>query len=286
MPKSYKPLVIEEIFKQLFDPKTGTLSRTVVTAADIQNAKRIVNRDHDLQIKVDSNPFNFMKDIVRGKKAAAFWPETIRELGYIGEQVTGDGAVFEFVPYVSGTENSLSVDFVPSAATPRFLVQSLSLPQAAKSLGRNDEPWLLQVAVNLRIVETHFAVGENKQIEAAEVSHLQMDIKLRKVQIDALFLVQYFSDSTQRALKSALASIEAKRGDQRILIEQIKRQVLATFASTSTELVIPIAVSAIRDQGIFVVEFKTVSRDKLSDFVEPEFHREALFILEPPVPGI
>lgn len=285
MAKSQKTIVIERIFDLLYDPATRTLNRSIVTAKDLEEAKRYCNEFLGATIKLDSNPFNFMKDIVRGKAAAKIWPDRVRRLGFLGEQLTGDGNIFEFVPVIEGDSESFDVDFRPSIDTPSYQVQSLSLPLASKALGRNDESWLLQVAVNLRIIETHFAVGEKKQIEALELNHLQMDIKLRKVQIDALYLAKY-----QPCLSfpegDALITVEAKQGNQRILTEQIARQVRAAFESTSNKLIIPVAIAAIRAQGMYVVEFKAVRREDLDSFEAPVFHREAMFILKPSVQGI
>jgi hypothetical protein len=284
MAKSYKPAVIEHIFNGLYNPATKTLSRTIVTAKDIQEAKVAVSQQQGLRIKLDSQQMNFMKDLVRGRGAARLWPPSVLAAGYTGEQRTGSGAVFEFVPVVAGTPSSLSIDYVPSAHTPRFQVQSLSIPQASKSLGRRDEPWLLQVAVQLHVLETHFAVGANKQIDALEMSHLQMDLKLRKVQIDAMFLVHHALPAKE--ISEAIITVEAKQHNQRILPEQIGRQVNAAFASTRADLVIPVAIAASPGEGIYVVEFQAVRRDALAQFMAPAFHRDALFLLEPPVKGI
>lgn len=283
--KSEKTIVIEHIFDQLYDQESGRLTRTVITSEDIQAAKRYCAEHYQIKLKLDSNPYNFMKDIVRGKSASKIWPERLRAMGIVGEQRTGNGAVFEFVFHEEGAPESLEADFRPTEQTHRFPVQSLSLPLASKSLGRTDESWLLQVAVNLRIIETHFATGENTQINALELSHLQMDIKLRKVQIDALFLAQH-APGLDEKLESVLITVEAKQGNQRILTEQIARQIRAAFESTKTDLVIPTAIAAIRNKGIYVVEFKSVRRDEIQNFTAPIFHRDAMFVLQPTVKGI
>ncbi|MBV6325624.1 hypothetical protein [Duganella violaceipulchra] len=285
MPKSQKTIVIKHIFDQLYDPATRTLIRSMVTATDLQDAKRYCNEFLGATIKLDSNPFNFMKDIVRGKAAAKIWPDRVRQLGFVGEQRTGGGQIFEFVPVVQGTSESFEIDFRPTDDTPSYQVQSLSLPLASKALGRTDESWLLQVAVNLRIIETHFAVGENRQIEALELNHLQMDIKLRKVQIDALYYVRHTPNLTAPS-GAALITVEAKQGNQRILTEQIARQVKAAFESTSNDLIIPTAIAAIRGKGMYVVEFKAVHRSDIATFEAPVFHRDAMLVLRPAVQGI
>ena len=285
MAKSQKTIVIERIFEVLYDSESGKLTRSIVTAKDLEEAKRYCNEKLGATIKLDSNPYNFMKDIVRGKAAAKIWPDRVRQAGFVGEQLTGGGNIFEFIPIVEGASDSFEIDFRPTDNTPSYPVQSLSLPLASKALGRTDESWLLQVAVNLRILETHFAVGEEKQIEATELNHLQMDIKLRKVQIDALYLAKYLP-SLSLPTGDALITVEAKQGNQRILTEQIARQVRAAFDSTSNNLIIPTAIAAIRNRGMYVVEFKAVKRTELHDFTAPIFHRDAMFILKPAVQGI
>lgn len=285
MPKSQKTIVIERIFDLLYDPSKGTLSRSVVTAADLEDAKRYCNEFLGATIKLDGNPFNFMKDIVRGTAAAKIWPDRVRQRGFVGEQRTGDGNIFAFVPVVAGVSESFEVDFRPSDDTPRYQIQSLSLPLASKALGRTDESWLLQVAVNLRIIESHFAIGENRQIEALELNHLQMDIKLRKVQIDALYMAKC-APSLLDPTGTVLITVEAKQGSQRILTEQIARQVRAAFESTSNDQIVPTAIAAIRGKGMYVVEFKAVHRFESATFESPIFHREAMFVLQPSVQGI
>lgn len=283
MAKSQKPYVIERIFDQLYDPATGLLSKTVVTAPEIEEAKRWCNENHGTTIQLDSNPYNFMKDIVRSSSGRKAWPQRIRELGWVGVQRTGGSSVFEFVPVAE--EESDTIDFKPTECTPTFQVQSLSLPLASRQLGRKDEPWLLQVTVNLRVIETHFAVGENQQIEALEINHLQMDLKLRTAQIDALFLAKHsLSDSDIHG--SVLITVEAKQGNQLILKEQIARQVREAFDATRNDLVIPTAIVGVRNKGIYVVEFKAVHRSQSEDFKTPVFHRDAMFILRPSVKGI
>lgn len=286
MSKSKKTVVIEKIFTLLYDRALGTLKRTVVTGDDVEKAKKQCNIDNPkLKIKENGNAFNFMKDIVRSSAGMKIWPKSVRDQGWTGIQRTGGGAVFEFIPYIPGDADAFEDDFKPNEKTPTYALQSLSLPLASKALGRKDESWLLQVAVNLRVIETHFAIGEDRQINAVELNHLQMDIKLRKVQIDALFLAKRsMTDSDVHG--SVLITVEAKQGNQRILTEQIARQVKETFEATPNDLVIPTAVAAIRNKGIYVVEFKAVHRSEVDAFTLPVFHREAMFVLQPAVQGI
>jgi len=284
MPKSQKPIIIEHLFFDRYEPSDGTLSDPIVTSGQLARAKQYCMDHKGTTLHPDKNNFNFMKDIVRGKTASKIWPDSIRKLGFLGRQKTGAGAVLEFYRFTESEESDLEEHIRPTEATPCIPIQSVSMPLASRDLGRVDESWLLQVCVNLRIIETHLAIGPNRQVNIIEVTHLQMDLKLYRVQIDALFLASF--ETTESERKTAIITLEAKQDGQRILKEQLARQVRAAFSATDAELVIPLAVSAIRDQGVHVVEFKSVPKSGLSDFSLPEFHRDALFVLEPPVEGI
>lgn len=283
MAKSEKPIVIEHIFDQRYDPVSDTISSDLVTSEDLYNAKAHCKSAFGLKLKVEGNPYNFMKDIVRGVNAAAMWPDRLKKLGWSGEQVTGEGNVFRFVKVSAGSADPLSTDLDVTSQTPVYKIQSLSLPHASKALGRSDEPWLLQVAVNLRVIETHLAVTARPQITPLEVSHLQMDLKLRKVQIDAMYLAIC---KLPTGPESVLITLEAKKARQRILLEQVKRQVDAAFKSSGVERVLPMAIKSVRGIGIYVAEFELVERANLATFTEPKLHADAVFHLLPPVLGI
>ncbi len=81
---------------------------------------------------------------------------------------------------------------------------------------------------------------------------------------------------------SVLITVEEKQGNQRILTEQIARQVRAAFESTSNNLIVPTAIAAIRGKGMYVVEFKAVHRDDIATFEAPVVHREAVFCFSRP----
>lgn len=52
-----------------------------VTSEDVQEAKRYCAEHHGTKMKLDGNPYNFMKDIVRGKSASRIWPQRLKDLG-------------------------------------------------------------------------------------------------------------------------------------------------------------------------------------------------------------
>lgn len=170
MAKSQKPLVIEYIYDRLVDPSTGNLSRTLVTNSDITEAIAWAkSRGSTLS---DKNPANFMKDIIRGAGASGMWPEKLKLLRIGGRQVTGDGNVFEFVPYEDGQTDPFPNRFGYHEGVQKVRVQSVSMPLATKALGRNDETYLIQVAAKLGIVETHFAL--HSPLRILEINHLSV----------------------------------------------------------------------------------------------------------------
>ena len=281
MAKSEKPVVIERIYQTLLKPDgSGDLTRAVVTNQDVVDAILWCNNHHGTKLSA-KNPANFMKDIIRGKGASNMWPDSLKALRIGGRQVTGDGNVFEFAPYASGQTEPFPNRFGyhPGVATHR--VQSVSVPLATKSLGRDDETYLIQVAVKLNVVETHFALYS--PINVIELNHLQIGIKLRLCEVDSLFAADY-RDEDGKVCKLVITA-EAKRKNQRILEEQVVQQVKAAFEETPVNLVVPIAMTA-AGTGIYVAEFKAVRRSELAAFEALELEAEMLYELVPAVKGI
>src|SRR5580658_3574877 len=101
MARSQKPQGIERIYDQLVDAATGQLSRMVVTSTDVVDAILWCNANQGTDLS-EKNPANFIKDVIRGHGASRMWPRRLHELRIGGRQVTGDGNVFEFVPYEEG----------------------------------------------------------------------------------------------------------------------------------------------------------------------------------------
>ncbi|GGF33371.1 hypothetical protein GCM10011321_25670 [Youhaiella tibetensis] len=278
-----KALLIKHIFDDLWIEETNSLKKTIIIDEDLRTARVELGKLIPLKIKV-GNPNNFFKDIVRKKAAYRLWPASLRDKGWTGEQRTGDGKVFEFVRITEEWPDNLQIDYGPTEDTPRFIVQTLSIPLWTKELGRNDEPWLLQSAVNLRVVETHFSTAEKSQLPALSVTHLQMDLKLRKTQIDALYLLQY-DQGAARPSGFAHVTVEAKQHNQRIVVEQVGWQAEAALKNQKADYVVPLALAAVRGEGIYVVEFEMIKR---GDEVPPRLKvfRDALYLLRPKLVGI
>jgi hypothetical protein len=280
MPKSEKPPVIEHLYNSLIDPTSGLLIRDVVTNEDI--LKSILWCNENLGSKLSlKNPANFMKDIIRGKGATGMWPDLLKELKITARQITGDGNVFQFVPYAEEQTEPFPDRFGFHEAVLRHRIQSVSMPLASKELGRDDETYLIQVAVKLAVVETHFAL--TSPLNIIELTHLQIGIKLRLCELDSMFAA-YFIDADGKTHR-VIITAEAKNKKQRILEDQILRQVTAAFSETKVDFVVPIVMTSAAG-GIYIAEFKAVHRDDLESYKKLELASEALYELVPRVNGI
>jgi hypothetical protein len=280
MGKSEKPYVIERIFTQRWDSKTNTLTRTKVTNVDVVEAIEWSNKEHRTTLS-PRNPANFIKDVIRGKGASAMWPALLKENRWAAVQLTGNGNVFEFVPYAAGQDEPFPTKFGYHSEVLRHRLQSVSMPLATKALGRDDETYLIQVAVRLAVVETHFALFS--PIKVLELNHLQIGIKLRLCEVDSLFAATYVDDDGLE--KRLIITAEAKKRNQRILEEQIVQQVRAAFNETPVDVVVPIAMTSAED-GIYLAEFRAVRRSDIGEFVSLVLETEMLYELVPRVKGI
>jgi hypothetical protein len=277
---SQKPLIIERIFNSLFDPTSGTLRRRIVTNNDISEAIDWCNRNSGTTLS-KNNPANFIKDIIRGANANKMWPGVLHERRITARQLTGEGNVFEFVEYAPDQNEPFPLRFGYHAAVPHHQMQTVSVPLATKALGRDDETYLIQIAVKLGIVETHFALYS--PLDVIEAHHLQIGIKLRLCEVDSLYSAVYRAADGQ--VGQMVITAEAKKKGQRILEEQIVQQVRAAFAETPVDLVAPIAMASVA-HGIYIAEFVAVPRSALREFNSLELATEVLYELVPPVKGI
>lgn len=288
MPLSDKPAVIQRIYEMLVDPATGALSRRIVTHDDVQQAINWCNENKGTKLST-KNTANFIKDVVRGKGSEGMWPESLKAKRIGCRPLPGGGRVFEFVDYAPGQTLAFPerFKFDPNdASLGRHRLQTLSMPHASKLLGRTDETWLIQVAAKLGLVETHFALCSN--LELVEVTHLQSGIKLRETEVDALYSGLYNDGSTQH--RALIITLEAKHRGQRILEDQIIRQVRAAFDVTKVDIVVPTTMVVVqlgyKQSGIYFVEFSAVRRADSVNLEELEVATRMVYELIPPVPGI
>lgn len=284
MAASEKHHAIEYIFEQLWDPGTQTLTRTAVTMAEVLTAIEWSNANRGTTLS-PRNPANFMKDVVRGFGGSRMWPQRLKDLRWTAIQKKGGSHVFEFVRYEAGQDdpfpNPYSYD--PTEVNTHH-VQSLSIPQATKELGRDDETYLIQVAAKLAVVETHFALESPLKGRMLHIQHIQVGVKLRHSEIDSLYLATCKNAAGHP--ESVLITAEAKKKRQRILEEQIEGQVRGAFrAMPHIGKVIPIAMQSVT-RGVYIVEFKAVDRADLDTFTALESVAYGFYELVPAVKGI
>ncbi len=285
---SDKTVVIERIWQDL---QAEGLGRMVVCFDDVTSAINSCNVI-DGKRRSAKNPANFMKDLLRGNNASKNWPASLAAQKITGRQVTGIDRIFEFIPFGVGQVEPFPNPFEASGLEKEFVIQSVSLPITTKKLGRQDEAWLIQVAVQLRLLETHFATVSAQKI--IELTHLQTNVKLNRAEIDGLFLA-VMSDDNGHSF-NALVTCEAKQQKDPILGDQIIQQVASAYASVrgldmSVELFIPIAIKALKDRSsVYVAEFEPWT---VAEASAAEEHRKELVVgcsavyrVEPPVPGI
>lgn len=280
---SQKTAVIEYLFDLNWDASNRRLRKTVMSLDDVAGAIRVCNAVDGIK-RSDNNSANFLKDVIRSKSASKIWPAKVSDAGYFGEQRTGSGDCFEFVPFSPGQTEPFPDLFRPSDSTKMIDIQSVSMPLASKKLGRSDEAWLIQTAVNLRVIEQHLAAVS--LVDVLEITHLQMNVKLRATEIDALYLATIRSGGS---VKQAIITCEAKKGSERILVGQIANQIQSAFETTDAPAVIPIAIRSIKNIGIHVIEFEMVERLNLDFFLQtqaPTFSSDAIYRFVPPVTGI
>lgn len=256
-----------------------------MTMNDVQQAIAHCNKTFGSNLS-NRNVANFMKDIVRGANPSSIWPSFVKKLRYTGAQRTGAGDVFEFVKYQRGQTQPFEDLYVPNSKTARHKIESASMSLEAKKLGRADEAWFIQTAVNLRIIETHLAIYS--KVPVTQVMHLQMTVKLRTTEIDGLFLAACKTQSGKPY--QALVTCEVKTARERILTDQIMAQVKAAFESTHSvlgvDIVVPIGAKAIKGVGFYLVEFAPITRAEASSLDKLTVASEMIYELHPAVHGI
>ena len=277
---SQKTKVIEHLFDKFWDKKTNSLSKTLMSLDDVAQGIRDCNALYGSTLS-DRNPANFMKDLLRGANASKNWPKSVAKQFFTGIQRTSDSDCFEFIPYKKGQIEPFPDAFKVRANASVYPIQSLSLPLVTKSFGRSDETWLVQTAINLRVVETHFAIAP--AFAMLEVAHLQMGIKLRSTEIDALFLGKAGDPKNP---ESVLITCEAKQAKDPLIESQIINQVQAAFAEADVETVVPIGLRTVKGIGFYLTEFEAVKRTDASVLDELKLASDALYQLHPAVKGI
>jgi hypothetical protein len=259
------------------------------------------------------NPANFFKDFIRKRSVNSNWPEIIWNDRFTAKQRYGKTRVFQFIK-CSDDRTVPFPDRFPPDESEIYRIQAASLPFEARQLGREEETWLTQVAVDLRIVETHLSLfsPEHWRKRLRSVTHLQMGMKTQP-EIDAVFLARYGTSGqfSSDGDEYVLVTCEAKQRTERILEDQILEQVSLAFEVTKNitlpviKSISPLAIEVARvdrnnerEDLIHVVQFKNFERADYDQFVEQHGKNEwldsvhldveskALFKVMPPVAGI
>lgn len=281
-----KTQIIEALFFQRWDLERQEIFNPLVTLSDVSSAIKRHNEAKTPKLS-DRNPANFFKDFIRRKTTAnANWPQSVLERGYTGRQMTGNNACFEFVPLQPGQTLPFPINIIPSSAdgAPYHMIETTSIPLASRRLGRRDEPWLVQVIVRQRVIETHLALVSAQHI--VQVDHLQMSVKLARSEIDALFLA--IDEIEPGRMREIIICCEAKGRNDDILEDQIIRQVQAVFSMPAIvqDVVIPVAVKALDASEIHLIEFEPITREAVTALSALVIASQAIYRFIPPVPGI
>ncbi|MET3138549.1 hypothetical protein AAKU61_002919 [Undibacterium sp. GrIS 1.2] len=319
--ESQKKRVIRSLFAIRWAERNATPARSmVVTLDDVQRAIERANKRWALSGHSGlstRNPANFFKDIVRREQSyRSAWPLSALKRGYIGMQSKGgktvkgtpkgNGPCFEFILATTSDPIGDLYQRVPVYRLPEatgeariFGVQTLELPVEVRRLSREDENFLLQLIVRLRVIETHLSIVSHKRLES--LVHLQMGLKLRGAEIDALFLGQM--QPWQRKLprpspklsdkRRVLVALEAKGKSDDILKGQIEDQAIALFRldtfSEEIDFVVPMAAKLVGPSRIYVVEYQLIARDEIvkrrPGIAKLRLASEAFYDFSPPLRG-
>lgn len=308
--QSMKPEVIEIVYDRIIGGDTWPVDRRlIVDRSTLEAAIKERNSRHSAEKKPLStgNTANFLKDFIRKKTCNRNWPERLRQQGITARQVYGNGQVFEFVPFPPGDKEPFPDRFDPTGELPVFRFESLSIPPEARKLGRQDEPWLIQIAVSQRIIETHLSIcAVDFGVDVETLAHLQVSVKTQP-EIDATFIAT-LRNSEQKRIR-AYVTVEAKQIGERILEHQVREQVRVAFSFTSgltgedaIDAVLPIIIQVVRKPGdttgnnpqyIYVAQFNAIGRDEFVKNYSLALHdmpltvqSAALYEAFPPISGI
>jgi hypothetical protein len=302
--QSKKSKVIKILFDRLIEKGTWPAKkRMIVNSNMVISAIKERNKGSTKKLST-KNPANFLKDFIRKSSCNNNWPSELALKKITARQVYGAGQVFEFVPFVDGDIVPFPDRFDPTPELDILPFQSLTIPVEARKLGRQDEPWLIQVVVSQRLIETHFAVrASGLRIET--LAHLQISVKTQP-EIDATFVATFQEEGSEK--QRAYVTVEAKQASERILEHQIREQVKVAFYFTAdllgddrVDVVIPIVIKVVpnpniklpKERLIYVAQFEKIERAKFNSEYIHSLHEMPLKIQSaglyeprPPISGI
>ena len=280
---SDKTVVVAELYRRY---KAGDFPDGIVSSEHLVEAIDAVGSTLSKR-----NTANFLKDLLRSPALRENWPaEAIAERVF-ARQRYGERRVMQFYHYPEGSD-PFAPEFEPNNLTPIHSLQTASIPYLARSLGRSEETWLMQMAVQLRLVETQLALSSPTRLAARlrDVVHLQTGIKTQP-EIDGAWLATYGMFEGDEVM-NVLVTCEVKRHRERILVNQIREQVAKSFEITANlthariDAVKPLAITIVRhpyegrtEPMIFVIEFEHIGRSEY-EAMDLGNNFEALFELD------
>ncbi len=161
---SKKTAVILRLFESRWNGVQ--LESPMVNLQEVKEAIEALGNEELGKALSSRNPANFFKDFIRRAESAnKNWPKQLKDLRWTAEQRTGENNCFEFVRYSADQNEPFEESFGPSATTPVHRMQSITIPKASRDLGRKDEQWLIQVAVQQGLIPTHLALQSSHKID-------------------------------------------------------------------------------------------------------------------------
>lgn len=296
---SSKTPVFEHLFLWRYDERGNKIGpRYDSTLGTIPEEFRTVYTDECVAAckeldKPIGNKWAYFKDLVRYETRDSNWPDKLKKMRWSAVQVTGGARNrnFRFVPYLDDQpEDKPFLDDCPLDPQAEIIpIQSVTMSIASKQIERIDEPRLMQIAVELRIIESHFSMRSPLAKEMLHIDHIQLGMKLGGSEIDALFQAEIGPLKTRQP-KLALITVEAKQQHEHVTFAQVLAQVLAASKlGIEYDMIIPLVVKH-RLGGIHVVEFGAFERDTTDfrnlSFDQLERKAEAFYRVYPPVQSL
>ncbi len=269
MAGSKKPPVFEHLFKHRYDEQGVRSDRWDEGTGTIPEERRLVYSNEVLIAIVetkaklgDNQAANFSKDFLRKASRSKNWPKSLADARWTVKQQTGrddsNGRARNFLwkPYADGQTDPFPDEWPIEPGFVTHPMQSVTISVASKQIVRLDEPRLMQIVVDLRVVETHFALYSplsTDDYKVVHMDHLQTGLKLRGSEIDGLYLAEF--QDRQGVRHPVLITVEAKKEDELVITSQVIAQIEhASALGVTCEKIIPLAIKH-ADGGAFVFEY-------------------------------
>lgn len=307
MPPSKKPAIFVHLFYWRYDAAGMKSERWDPTTKTIPEDRRLVYANEIALANVETKaglghnqPSNFSKDFLRKATRSRNWPKSLAELRWTAKQKAGIDPSsrrlrnFLFMPYTDGQADPFPDECpIPTEYTTHH-IQSVTMSVGSKQIARLDEPRLMQIFADLRVVETHFALFSPLRSADFDLIHmdlLQMGLKLKGAEIDGLYLAEF--QDRRGVSHPVLITVEAKKHDELIIKSQIIAQVEhAAALGVPWAKIVPIAVKH-ANGGAFVFEFAPFDAPPSRKFEKDSLDQDLLsceatvfYEVVPPIAGL